>query len=267
MPDESDAADLTVGQAAARLGVTIRTLHHWDEIALARSSSRTPGGYRLYTVDDMERLRRVVVYRELGLDLEGIRAVLDDSAVDIVTALRNQQARLAARIQHLTALSDDLGRMAAAHERGLLLSADEQTAIFGPDWDPEWAAEAKNRYGDTLQWQQYAERAAGRTPEDWQTIAHASAAVDQALADAMDAGVQPGSTEANALVDRHRDVFSGYFPLTREMQVGLGRMYDADPAYRAHYDGVRPGLASWLRRAIDESARAHGIDPDTAVWR
>lgn len=51
------------------------------------------------------------------------------------------------------------------------------------------------------------------------------------------------------------------------MQVVLGRMYEADPAFAAHYDGVRTGLAAWLRRSIDASARAHGIDPDTATWR
>ncbi|WFR67523.1 MerR family transcriptional regulator [Curtobacterium flaccumfaciens] len=66
VPDDSDAVDLTVGQAAARLGVTVRTLHHWDEIALAQPSSRSAAGYRLYTEGDLERLRRIVVYREAG---------------------------------------------------------------------------------------------------------------------------------------------------------------------------------------------------------
>jgi MerR family transcriptional regulator, thiopeptide resistance regulator len=51
------------------------------------------------------------------------------------------------------------------------------------------------------------------------------------------------------------------------MQVILGRMYEADADFAAHYDGVRPGLAGWLRRVIDANARTHGIDPDSAVWR
>ncbi len=50
------------------------------------------------------------------------------------------------------------------------------------------------------------------------------------------------------------------------MQVHLGRMYAADPRFAAHYDAIRPGLATWLRDAIEASARAHGIDPDTARW-
>lgn len=267
VPDDSDAVDLTVGQAAARLDVTVRTLHHWDEIALARPSSRSAAGYRLYTEGDLERLRRIVVYRELGLDLEAIRSVLDDPNADVVTALRAQQAQLAARIKHLSKLGDDLARMVDAQERGLLMTVEEQAATFGPGWNPRWPAEARKRYGDTTEWAQYAERSASRTADDWQAIADASAALDQALAGAMDAGVEPGNPAADALVEQHREVFSAYFPITRQMQVVLGRMYEADPAYAAHYDGVRTGLASWLRRIIDASARARGIDPDTATWQ
>lgn len=265
--DDSDAADLTVGQAAACLGVTVRTLHHWDEIALARPSSRSAAGYRLYAAGDLERLRRIVVYRELGLDLDAIRGILDDPSVAVVTALRAQQAQLAERIKHLKVLGDDLARMVDAHEHGLLMTAEEQTATFGPGWNPRWPAEARQQYGDTPEWRQYAERVASRTAVDWQAITEATTALDQALADAMDAGIVPGSPAAGALVDRHREVFSAYFPITRQMQVVLGRMYEDDPAYAAHYDGVRTGLTSWLRRIIDASARAHGIDPDTATWQ
>ncbi|MBM7442112.1 MerR family transcriptional regulator [Streptomyces sp. HB132] len=267
MPDTTDADGLTVGQVSARLGVTVRALHHWDEIGLARPSLRTTAGYRLYTAGDLERLQRIVVYRELGLGLGRIRAVLDDPAVDVPGALRAQRTQVAERIERLQHLDTGLGRMIDAHEHGLLLTIEQQTAIFGPRWNPDWPARARQRYGDTTQWLQYAERSASRGPEEWQSIADAVAGLDRALADAMDAGVAPGSPEANQLVDRHREVFDSYFPLSRQMQVCLGRMYEADPAFAAHYDGIRPGLATWFRRIVDAGARAHGIDPDTATWQ
>jgi DNA-binding transcriptional MerR regulator len=267
MWDDASTSALTVGQAAARLGVTVRTLHHWDEIALARPSSRTAAGYRLYAEGDLERLRRIVAYRGLGLELDAIRSILDDPSAAVVTALRAQQELIEERITHLEALGDGLARMAHAHEHGLLLTAEEQTATFGPAWDPQWPSEARQRYGDTREWREYAERSASRTADDWRAIADATTALDQAMADAMDAGIEPGSSDADALVERHREAFSAYFPITRQMQVVLGRMYETDPAYAAHYDGVRTGLASWLRRIIDASARARGIEPDTATWR
>lgn len=267
MPDATDADGLTVGQVSTRLGVTVRTLHHWDDIGLARPSLRTAAGYRLYTAGDLERLHRIVVYREIGLGLDKIRAILDDSTVDVPGALRAQRTEVAERIDRLQQLSAGLDRMTDAHERGLLLTVEQQAAIFGPQWNPDWPAQARRRYGDTPQWQQYAERSASRGPEEWQAIADAVAGLDRALRDAMDAGVTPGSPEANQLVEWHREVFASYFPLTRQMQVCLGRMYEADPAFAAHYDGIRAGLATWFRRIIDASARAHGIDPDTATWQ
>ncbi|KAB2350945.1 MerR family transcriptional regulator [Actinomadura rudentiformis] len=267
MPDATGADGLTVGQVSTRLGVTVRALHHWDEIGLARPSLRTAAGYRLYTAGDLERLHRIVIYREIGVGLDQIRAILDDSTADVSGALRAQRTQVAERIDRLQRLSAGLDRMIDAHERGLLLTVEQQAAIFGPQWDPEWPAQAHQRYGDTTQWLQYAERSATRGPEEWQAIAGAVADLDRALADAMDAGVAPGSPEANQLVERHREVSASYYPLTRQMQVRLGRMFEADPAFAAHYDGIRAGLATWLRQIIDASARAHNIDPDTATWQ
>ncbi|MFJ5559807.1 MerR family transcriptional regulator [Streptomyces sp. NPDC093250] len=267
MPGAGDADGLTVGQVATRLGVTVRALHHWDEIGLARPSLRTAAGYRLYTAGDLERLHRIVVYREIGLGLDRIGALLDDPATDVPGALRAQRAQVTERIERLQQLGTGLDRMIDAHERGLLLTAEQQAAIFGPDWDPDWPAQARRRYGDTAQWRQYAERAATRSPEEWQAVAEAMGELERALGDAMDAGVAPGSPEAERLVERHREVFASYFPLTRQMQVCLGRMYETDLGFAAHYDGVRAGLATWFRRIIDADARAHGIDPDTAAWQ
>ena len=68
---------LTVGQVARTYGVTVRTLHHYDEIGLLQPSERTPAGYRVYTGVDLERLSTVVVYRRLGFTLDEIGELLD----------------------------------------------------------------------------------------------------------------------------------------------------------------------------------------------
>lgn len=119
---------------------------------------------------------------------------------------------------------------------------------------------ARERYGDTAQWQQYS---ADRSPAEWQAVADTVAALEQAFAEEMDAGAEPGSPEANQLVERHREVFSSAYFTLRQMQVCVARMYETEPGFAAHYDGIRPGLAAWFRRAIDAGARAHG----TATWQ
>ncbi|WP_261163781.1 TipAS antibiotic-recognition domain-containing protein [Microbacterium sp. Marseille-Q6965] len=83
----------------------------------------------------------------------------------------------------------------------------------------------------------------------------------------MARGVEPGEAEADRLADRHRQLFSELFPLTVSMQVCLARMFEADPGFAAHYDGIRPGLANWFRRVVDAAARSRGVDPETAIWQ
>jgi DNA-binding transcriptional MerR regulator len=258
---------LTVGDTAALIGVTVRTLHHWDEIGLATPSARTPAGYRLYTDADLERLNRILAYRETGLGLDAIRGVLDDAASEIGATLQEQRERLAARIADLQRLEDRLAKMAEAHEHGIPLSPDEQEATFGPGWDPARNAEARARWGDSPQWAQFAERAAFRSKQEWRNLSQSMSTLEDDLAGALERGVRPGSPEANELAERHREIFGNFFPITRQMQVCLGRMFEADPGFAAHYDGVRDGLASWFRQTVDEAARAEGIDPDLATWR
>lgn len=270
MSDENVGMDLgegiTVGIAAARVGVTVRTLHHWDRIGLAGPSGRSSGGYRLYLPDDVERLRRVVAYREAGLSLEEIGDVLEFGSSGVGEVLRNRRAQLAAQMEELRRLDERLARLAEAQERGVLLSDEEQRAAFGDRWRPEWVDQARERWGDSTQWAQFAEGSAGRTAEQWRAQADAMRQWERDAAEALGRGVEPDADEALALADRHRAVFGAWFPITRSMQVCLGRLFESDEGFAAHYDRLHPGLAGWIREVFDAAARAEGLDPDGTIW-
>ncbi|MEU7215581.1 MerR family transcriptional regulator [Nocardia iowensis] len=264
--DTEVGAGLTVGAVASLVGVTVRALHHWDAIGLVRPSERTNGGYRLYTAADLARIHRVLVYRELGVPLNDVGALLDAPATDATASLRRQRDQLRERVARLQQMGDALDRLIEARESGILLPAEEQVAIFGQHWQPSWVHEARDRWGDTTQWAQYAERAAGRTAEEWQQIAESVEALNADLAAAHRTEVAPGSDQANALAERHRASISTYFDCTHSMHVCLGRMYATDPGFTAFYNTVSPGLATWLREIIDANARANGIAPESATW-
>ena len=257
---------LTVGRAAALVGVSVKTLHHWDAVGLVRPSGRTAAGYRVYSGDDIARVHRVLVYRELGFPLAEIGAILDDPAVDAPAHLRRQRSLLAERISHLEKMVGAVDRMLAASGGGMRLTPEEQVAIFGDDWDPARVEEAEARWGGTAQWAQYAERAAAMTPDDWAEVAAATEALNADLAAAQRAGAAPGSDQANALAERHRTLLSTYFDCTHAIHACLGRMFAADPGFGAYFDGIAPGLNRWLHDAIFANARAHGVDPGAASW-
>ena len=93
------AVAYTVGQVAQELGVTVRTLHHYDRIGLLVPSERSTSGYRLYTDADLERLAHIVVYRRLEMPLDEIARVLESG--DASTHLRRQRDAVIARLGEL----------------------------------------------------------------------------------------------------------------------------------------------------------------------
>src|ERR1700742_2658429 len=85
---------LTVGRVAGLAGVTVRTLHHYDQIGLVRPSARTAAGYRAYSAGDVERLREVLAYRRLGCGRREVADLVSDPAADAAAHLRRLRGLL-----------------------------------------------------------------------------------------------------------------------------------------------------------------------------
>ncbi|NNH71611.1 MerR family transcriptional regulator [Nocardia uniformis] len=264
--DGASTDGLTVGRTSALVGISVRTLHHWDVIGLVRPSERTWSGYRMYSSDDVARIHRVLVYRELGFPLARIGQLLDDPTSDARSHLRRQRSELVERISRLQGMVGAVDRMLKESGTGMRLTPAEQVAIFGDDWQPAWVDEAEERWGNSPQWSQYAERAVDRSADDWSEIAAETETLNADLATAKRTGVSPGSDAANTLAERHRTLMSRYFDCTHSMQVCIGRMFIEESGYAEYYDGFEPGLTVWFRDAIFANAQAHGIDPESATW-
>lgn len=259
MSDVSEEDQRTVGAIARLVGISVRTLHHYDHIGLVVPSGRTASGYRKYDDADVERLHRVLTYRELGFPLEQIATLLDDPSVDAMAHLRDQHDLLTERIDRLHRMVAAVEEMMNAKKDGIQLTAVEQAEIFGDDWPgDEYAAEAQERWGETDAWRQSLERTARFDKDDWRRIKAEGDALEAKLADAMRAGVTAGSPEADALAEEHRAGINKFYDCGYEMQMNLAEMYLSDPRFTAHYDTRAPGLAQFLRDII--VANAEGRD-------
>ncbi|MGZ8713928.1 MAG: MerR family transcriptional regulator [Mycobacterium sp.] len=241
----------TVGAVAALTGVSVRTLHHYDHIGLVVPRVRTPAGYRGYTDADIERLHVVLVYRAVGLQLEDIRALLDDDGADALEHLRRQHRLLldqADRLQHTIKAVEEL---MSVHRSGIQLTAEEQIEIFGTTvFSEEYAAEAEERWGETDAWKQSQQRASTFTKQDWIDIKAEGDTLLQALAAAKRDHVEPGIPAANELAARHRASIERYYDGSEEMHVGLAQMYLVDERFTRYYDDVEPGLAQFLHDIV-----------------
>src|SRR5687768_9743879 len=138
----------TVGQVAEQFGITVRTLHHYDEVGLLSPSERSPAGYRLYTADDLTRLQHVVVYRRLGFALEEVRLLLEHPE-SVERHLRRQRAAVTNRLDELRDLVAAIDRALEKEGSGMKLTREEQQELFGDGYSDEYAAEAEARWGDT----------------------------------------------------------------------------------------------------------------------
>lgn len=109
---------LTVGRVARLTGVSVRTLHHYDEVGLLVPSARTTSGHRAYSAEDVERLREVLAYRRLGFGLREIADLVGDPATDAVAHLRRLRGLLVDRQDRAAAMVAAIDRELAARARG-----------------------------------------------------------------------------------------------------------------------------------------------------
>ncbi|MFD7662830.1 MerR family transcriptional regulator [Streptomyces sp. NPDC059788] len=241
----------SVGQVAGFAGVTVRTLHHYDEIGLLVPGERNHAGHRRYGDADLDRLQQIMFYRELGFPLDEVAALLDDPDADPQEHLRRQHQLLSARIGKLQAMAAAVEHAMEARKMGVNLTPEEKFEVFG-DFDPDdYAEEVRERWGSTDAYKESQRRTASYTKEDWKRVTEEFDAVHRKMAEVMESGRPAESAEAMDVAEEHRrTISSGYYDCSYEMHTCLGEMYVADERFTATYEAIRPGLAVYMRDAM-----------------
>lgn len=241
----------SIGQVAALAGVTVRTLHHYDEIGLLAPSGRSGAGYRRYDEPDLARLQQIMFYRELGFALDEITVMLEDPQADPAEHLRRQHELLTVRLGRVRQMVEAVEKAMEADKMGISLTPEERFEVFGEHDPTRYAEETEQRWGDSDAYKQSARRTKSYTKADWLTIKAEADAITESLAGALTRGDAAGSTAAMDLVERHRQHITHWFyDCSYQMHRGLAEMYVADPRFTATYDSITPGLAAYVHDAI-----------------
>ncbi|MBC8570336.1 MerR family transcriptional regulator [Oscillospiraceae bacterium NSJ-54] len=237
----------TVRQLAELSGISVRTLHYYDEIGLLCPSELTEAGYRLYDDAALLRLRQILFFRELGFPLKEIGEFLDSPSFDERGALENQRDLLLLKRQRLDGIIGLVERLLKG-EQMTDMKAFDQSGIEAAK--RKYAKEAKERWGGTDAYQQSEERAARYTPADWDKI---QAGMDEIFsAFAALRGQDPGCEEAEKLVRRWQDFLTEHFyDCSDEILLGLGEMYVGDQRFLKNLDTrYGEGTAATISAAI-----------------
>lgn len=243
--------ELKVGEVAKLADITVRTLHHYDELGLVSPGVRADNGYRLYGPTEVDRLQEVLFFRELGFGLEQIKELLDDPRYDRTSALTRQRRLVERKAERLLNMMDAIDRAIEATRQGIHMDPKDKLEVFG-DFDPdEYAEEAEQRWGDADAYKESARRTSSYTKQDWLQIKAESAEIDQAMLAAKAAGLEASSTEAMDVAERHRLHISRWFyECSKPLHAGLGQMYLEDVRFKENIDKAGDGLAEFLSAAI-----------------
>ena len=242
---------LTVGRVACLSGTTVRTLHHYEDIGLLVPSGRSAAGYRLYAGADIDRLTRILYYRELGFPLDAIARLLDEPGTDPISHLQRQRALLRERIDRLDAMVAAIDRETEALMKGYTLTAEEKLEVFG-DFDPDqYVDEARERWGQTDAWRQSRQRTSAYTKVDWQRIEAEAAGINDRFVTLLKADTPATTTQAMDVAEEHRQHISRWFyDCGYDIHRGLAKIYVADPRFTTSLDAAAIGLAAYMRDAI-----------------
>ncbi len=245
----------SVSQIGRLAGVSVRTLHHYDQIGLLSPACRSGAGYRRYDDDDLRRLQQILFYRELGFPLSDIADLVSDPGVQPSEHLRRQHRLLVGRLAHTRELVKAVKLAMEADKMGISLTPEERLAVFG-DYDPgRYADEAASRWGETDAYRQSRQRTIAYTKEDWLTIKLEAEKLTSDFAAVQAAGEDPGSEPAMQVAERHREHISRWFyDCSPAAHRSLGEMYADDERFAANYESVAPGLALYIRDAIAANA-------------
>jgi MerR family transcriptional regulator, thiopeptide resistance regulator len=244
----------TVGELSRLTGVTVRALHHYDEIGLVRPSQRTAAGYRLYDDDDALRLQQVLVFRELGVPLDEIGPAIDH-ATDRPALLRKHRLALVEKRGRIDAMVAAVDAALEVLEKGRTTMQPEDFKTMFNGFNPEdYEEEAQQRWGQTEAYKESTRRTKQYGKPEWEAIRRESEAIYARLAQLMQQGVAVSDPAVQAAVEDHRMHLERWFyPCSKQMHHGLGEMYVADSRFTANLDKVAPGFAQFLRDAISAS--------------
>ncbi len=194
---------LKVGELARRTGLTIRALHHYDEIGLLKPSQHSEAGYRLYTAGDVARLQQVLSLRQLGFSLEEVRDCLDRPGFSPLESIRLHIGRLREQVEMQRELCEKLEAIAANFRAAKEVSADEflkvieRMTMIENYYTPEQMESIKTRG------EQMGEEAIRQSQVDWaELIAEVRAEEEK--------GTDPTDPKVQAMARRWMDLVNGF---------------------------------------------------------
>ena len=229
-------------------GVSVRTLHYYDEIGLLSPAFvERATGYRYYDENSLLRMQEILFYRELDFSLKSIGEILSSPNHDTRRSLEEQK-------KLLTLKKERLERLIASIDAAM--KGDNIMEAFDNSEFEAYKAEAQEKWGKTDAYKEHTEKTKHYSQEKWNGLADGMDRIMAQFAACMKAGNAPASAEAQSLVKTLQEyITTNYYHCTKEILAGLGQMYVADERFQNNIDKHGKGTAAFICEAIETFCR------------
>lgn len=240
----------TVKKLSELSGVSIRTLHFYEEIDLLKPAYYAGNGYRYYEEKELLQLQQILFFKELGLKLKQIRNVLGKSDFDQIKALHSHKAVLAKEKERLEKLLKTIDAT-IKHLKGQETMSHEwmYEGFITKEKQEEYLEYLKNKLGkDHPSFEESEKNIQKFSKEEWERSQKEMDVMMKTLASLMKKGYLPESPDVQALIKQHYRWIKKFWTPTRDSYIGLGLGYTGFEwkSFFKAYDSEHPRLASYL---------------------
>jgi MerR family transcriptional regulator, thiopeptide resistance regulator len=250
--------ELTVKQLAAISGVTVRALHHYDDIGLLKPAFVGGNGYRYYERTQLLRLQRILFHRELGVPLSAIAELLELEGESQIGVLRQHREQLEAERERYRVLIETIDRTIEDLRGERMMANEDLYKGFSPEKQAGYEAWLVERYGEPMrEGLEHSKKSYARmAPAEQEALGRELQEVEQALAGALRKGIDPQAQAVASLIRRHRAWVASMWgrPCSAEAYSGLADLYLGHPDFVARYEGIAKGFAAYLASAMKLNA-------------
>ena len=234
---------MQIKEFARFTGVSVRTLHYYDEIGLLQPAQVDRAtGYRFYDEQSLLRMQEILFYRELDFPLKSIEEILSSPNYDKTQALKEQKKLLILKKERLERL---ISAVDSAMKGENVMKAFDNTEF------ENYKAEAREKWGSTDAYREHQEKTKGYSKDKWNSMAADMDAIMGRFAAVLKNGDTPDSAAAQELVKALQShITENYYTCTKEILFGLGQMYVADERFKNNIDKHGDGTAAFICEAI-----------------
>jgi DNA-binding transcriptional MerR regulator len=253
---ETRIKEYSVGQLARLAGVSVRTLHHYDDIGLIHPSVVGSNGYRLYGRAEALRLQEILFYRDVGLSLAEIGAILR-SPVDAVDRLILHRNRLHAQAYRTAKVIATLNATIAHIKGEKDMAIEELYKPFLPEKQAEYKRWLIDAYGpEMVATIDASEAALQKGSVDLTATMAQLRQIEAALVGHFESGLAPGAQDCHDTMEAHRSLMAHFWakPCDPDGYADLADIYLSHPDFVARYETLSPRFSAWLPAAM----KAHG---------